>query len=186
MNAVYGTQKRYSDEVISSGMLRESSAFFLLPRVPANNIKFKYTLECAAFHAIGVHVLKEAAETGTTVLQTLLRRGEESICFLVFHSPHNLFCKHYSYRIIAHDAQCETYPYVKYRECGSFPVSVELVIPVAPEILNRNISLLDSDGYRFFQKKDGAPQYLPNTNMKVIQEICADIANFIIQGGFIS
>ena len=169
MIALYGTQTRYSLDVLTYGVRRDSAAVFLLPDQPEWAMT-RRTLACAVYHALGLSLLREAVQSGRN-LRSILEEETGGVCLVYMR---NIMLGEWSTNRYALK-EGETYPYVKLKDCGPLNAQEKLSVCLSPFFFDERIDGEDGrDGYRFFQKTAGTPQWLHGCNMQILKRICMD------------
>ena len=173
MKGFYGTQTRYADDVMISGVNRASAALFLIPDIP-DTLLLRNTIACAVYHSIGIGIFNEAISQRKTVSESLMAAAcNNSVCFILLKDISDRQAPRYRYALDSG----YTYPYVKISEYGKVDSAEKIYLSPDHTATNCRIeSDVPEPIPRFFQKENGAVQHLFGCNMEKIKSMCIEIA----------
>lgn len=166
MYLLHGLHGRYLHDFTTNGFGRDTAAFFVYPR-HFDMQTLMCSIICAIYHAIGVNVIYSAIIEKKPLKPLLQMCGGVylTLCFARMTTDNSVhYCKYMMQGV-------ESYPYVKKGYIkknlmclGNVKVDDDFFIG----LINN-----ESEGRRFFQKKDGVEQCIPNCDMKVLSRMCA-------------
>lgn len=174
MKGLHGVQQRYLPELLQNGFSRDSAAFFLIPEEPDPET-LRLTLACAVFHAIGLSVWREAAQSGQTVAQ-VMRCQDLALVFMDEIPQRDTLWEYYR------AGGALTYPYTKIRAFGPVHTGRLSVMRLEAAHLDHPIAAPGApEQLRFFQKTAGKPQYLSGVDMQAVEQMCLRAAGHLLR-----
>lgn len=170
MFIIYGTKRRYENNVIEDGITHNSAAYFLISEVQDKE-KLKVTLMCSIYHAIGIVTLNRSIcnhenlsisiKEDSGIIITVLYIDDRKIPLF---KTETYFC-----------GSVETHPYAKVRNVGI--ISMKYIGSVKIKECYFEDCMEDkSKGLRFFQKLYGKVQFINNCNMSKLSLCCEKAA----------
>lgn len=173
MFALYGTHGEYLEDVLQNGIHRESAAYFVIPSNPEPG-RFRITLCCAVYHAMGLKILNGAIRKQITLREAV--EEVKGLYLVLFQLESQKELRQVRQDWYVKDGT-ETYPYRKIKNAGVVFSEHPGVLKLSEEAMEVFLYLeKDVQTPRFFQKKDGAAQYLNNCDGNALLRSCEQTA----------